>query len=67
MSRSGPMITLISEAYRRVIPSSSCIDILLGSQTTPPLPPPYGMLTVAHFQVIQEASALTSSSVTLGW
>src|SRR5262245_5101047 len=25
------------------------------------------MLTVAHFQVIQEASAFTSSSVTLGW
>ena len=47
--------------------SSSRIDIFLGLQTTPPLPPPYGMLTVAHFQVIQDASALTSSRVTLGW
>ena len=33
---------------------------------TPPLPPPNGMLTTAHFQVIQEASARTSSSVTSG-
>jgi hypothetical protein len=38
----------------------------LGSQVTPPLPPPYGMLTVAHFHVIQAARALTSSIVTLG-
>ena len=28
---------------------------------TPPLPPPYGMPTTAHFQVIHIASALTSS------
>jgi hypothetical protein len=38
----------------------------LGSQITPPLPPPKGMLTTAHFQVIHEASARTSSSVTSG-
>ena len=31
---------------------------------TPPLAPPKGMLTTAHFQVIQAASAVTSSSVT---
>ena len=30
---------------------------------TPPLPPPYGMPTTAHFQVIHIARALTSSSV----
>ena len=34
---------------------------------TPPLPPPYGMPTTAHFQVIHMASALTSSSVTPWW
>ena len=33
---------------------------------TPPLPPPNGMFTTAHFHVIQVASALTSSSVTCG-
>ena len=47
--------------------SSSPRDIFFGSQATPPLPPPYGMFTVAHFQVIQAARALTSSTVTLGW
>ncbi len=31
---------------------------------TPPLAPPNGMFTTAHFQVIQAASARTSSSVT---
>src|SRR6202020_2359762 len=36
--------------------SSSPWDIFLGSQMTPPLAPPKGMLTTAHFQVIQEAS-----------
>ena len=33
---------------------------------TPPLAPPNGMLMTAHFQVIQDASARTSSSVTSG-
>ena len=33
---------------------------------TPPLPPPKGTLTTAHFQVIHAASARTSSSVTSG-
>ena len=37
-----------------------------GSQITPPLAPANGMLTTAHFQVIQAARALTSSSVTSG-
>ncbi len=31
---------------------------------TPPLAPPKGMLTTAHFQVIQAARARTSSSET---
>ena len=40
------------------------MDMVAGSHTTPPLAPPNGMLTSAHFQVIQAASAFTSSSVT---
>ena len=39
---------------------------LLGSQMMPPLAPPKGMLTTAHFQVIQEARARTSSRETSG-
>ncbi len=44
--------------------SSSALESWNGSQTTPPLAPPNGMFTTAHFQVIQAASAFTSSSVT---
>jgi hypothetical protein len=36
----------------------------MGSQITPPFAPPNGMLTTAHFHVIQAARAFTSSSVT---
>src|ERR1039458_8749076 len=46
--------------------SISPMDILCGSQITPPLAPPKGMLTTAHFHVIQLAKARTSSSVTSG-
>src|SRR4051794_23329179 len=42
------------------------MDIFLGSQITPPLAPPNGILTTAHFHVIQLARARTSSSVTSG-
>ena len=52
--------------YRRVMRSSSPIDIFLGSQITPPLAPPKGMFTTAHFQVIQLARARTSSRLTSG-
>ena len=61
MSRSGPMRTSISVKNRRLRPSSSFCDSFLGSTMTPPLPPPYGMPTTAHFQVIHIARALTSS------
>ncbi len=67
MSRSGPMIRLISVAYRRVRPSSSRRLSCFGSTITPPLPPPYGMPTTAHFQVIHIARALTSSRDTSWW
>ena len=67
MSLSGPISIAISVAYRRVRCSSSVADSVLGSQMTPPLAPPYGSPTTAHFQVISIASARTSSSVTSGW
>jgi len=65
-SRSGPKTSMSSAVYRRVILSSSPRDSLRGSQITPPLPPPNGMFMTAHFHVIQDASARTSSSVTPG-
>ncbi len=58
---------MISEVKRRVSRSFSSIESFLGSTVTPPLAPPNGMLTTAHFQVIHMASALTSSRVTPGW
>ena len=61
MSRSGPIRTSISVAKRRVRFSSSRGESFLGSTITPPLPPPNGMPTTAHFQVIHIARALTSS------
>ena len=67
MSFSGPTRTSISVKKRRVRPSSSFWLSFLGSTMTPPLPPPYGMPTTAHFQVIHIARALTSSSETSWW
>ena len=75
MSFSGPTRTSISVKNRRVSASSSLIESFFGSTITPPLPPPYGMPTTAHFQVIHIARALTSSrrhvlvvaDAALGW
>ena len=67
MSLWGPMMTLMLVAKRRVRPSSSRCDSCLGSTATPPLPPPKGMPTTAHFQVIHMASARTSLRVTSWW
>ncbi len=66
MSRSGPRMIEISDVKRRVMRSFSEREIALGSTVMPPLAPPNGMLTTAHFQVIHIASALTSSRVTFG-
>jgi hypothetical protein len=63
-SRSGPRMSMIAVVYLRVRRSSSLWDIERGSQTTPPLPPPNGTLTTAHFQVIHAARARTSSRST---
>ena len=46
--------------------TAAILDILVGSQITPPLPPPNGIWATAHFQVIHAASAVTSSSDTAG-
>ena len=43
------------------------MSMFFGSQMMPPLAPPNGMLTSAHFHDIHIANALTSSSVTSGW
>src|SRR5439155_17672567 len=67
MSFSGPMMIEISEAYRRVMRSSSSFDISFGLQITPPFAPPYGMPMTAHFQVIQHDRARTSSRDTFQW
>ena len=66
MSSCGPMIGSSSEVKRRVSPSSSRGDIWRGLQRTPPLAPPYGRRSSAHFHVIQTASAAHSPSVTSG-
>ena len=65
-SFSGPMASMISAMYRRVSASSSRLDMRVGSQTTPPLPPPNGSCATAHFHVIHAASAVTSSRLTPG-
>src|SRR5712691_11372043 len=67
MSFSGPMMIEISDAYRRVMRSSSSFDISFGLQITPPFAPPYGMPMTAHFHVIQHDRARTSSSETFQW
>src|SRR2546422_11550041 len=65
MSFSGPMMIEISEAYRRVMRSSSPFDISFGLQITPPFPPPYGMPLNPHLQVIQHERARTPLRETL--
>ena len=67
MSRSGPSRIEISDVKRRVMRSFSASESAFGSTVIPPLAPPNGMLTTAHFQVIHIARAFTSSSVTPGW
>ena len=66
MSFPGPIISDIAYAYLRVNRSFSSAESLFGSQMIPPLPPPKGTLTIAHFHVIHIESAFTSSIVTSG-
>src|SRR2546427_12862295 len=67
MSFSGPMMIEISDAYRRGMRSSSSFDISFGLQMTPPFAPPYGVPMTAHFHVIQQERARTSSRETFQW
>ncbi len=67
MSRSGPSMGAIWNVYRRVSRSSSPTDNWRGSQRTPPLPPPNGMLTTAVLSVMSAASAATSAALRSGW
>lgn len=62
----GPTNGIISCIYRRDRVSSSRFDKLEGSTLIPPLTPPYGNPTRAHFQLIQIASAATSPRSTVG-
>ncbi len=61
------MLSLSSTMKRRVMCCRSSSLSFLGSQTTPPLAPPKGTSTTAHFHVIQDARARTSSGFTSGW
>ena len=65
--RVGPDEPSSSVAKRRVSASSSFGLSGRGSQVTPPLAPPNGTSTSAHFQVIHMARARTSSRSGLGW
>ena len=68
MSESGPMMPLeLGREPARQAPRAPCALIALGSQVTPPLAPPNGTSTSAHFQVIHIASARTSSRSVCGW
>jgi hypothetical protein len=51
----------------RVIRSVSSGVKSLAGQLMPPLAPPYGIPTIAVFQLMSAASARTSSRSTSGW
>src|SRR3989442_14469401 len=65
MSFSGPMMIGISDAYRRGMRSSSSFDISFGLQITPPFAPPHGISLTAHFPLVQQERARTSSRGTV--
>jgi hypothetical protein len=66
MSSWGPITGSSSDVNRRVIACTSFVESSRGLQRTPPLAPPYGRRSSAHFQVIHIASAAHSPSVTSG-
>ncbi len=67
MSMFGPTSLAICRTHPLQICSSSRWLRLCGSQITPPLLPPRGMSTTAHFQVIHIDRARTVSIVSIGW
>ena len=66
-SATGPTLRASWRTQPRQIASCSRALRLCGSQITPPLPPPRGMSTTAHFQVIHMDRARTVSMVSWGW
>jgi hypothetical protein len=64
MSSCGPITGSSSDVKRRVRRSISVRESERASQRTPPLAPPYGSRSRAHFQVIHIASAAHSPSET---
>ncbi len=66
-SVTGPTSREIWRTHPRQICSCSRRLRLWGSQTTPPLLPPRGMSTTAHFHVIHIERARTVSTVSCGW
>jgi len=66
MSVCGPMVSPSSTMKRRVIFRRSSLVSCFGSQTMPPFAPPKGMSATAHFHVIHDARARTSSPLTSG-
>ncbi len=66
-SIAGPTFLATWRTQPRQMPSCSRAERLCGSQMTPPLAPPSGMSTTAHFHVIHIDSARTVSIVSCGW
>src|SRR5439155_25108505 len=66
MSSLGPMMMLISVAYRRVRLAGPRAESGLGFTRTPPLAPPLGMLTTALLHLIHTSNPPTASSDTFG-
>lgn len=67
MSALGPMTLEMAWVKLLVAASSSRSDKEAGSSVIPPLAPPKGRSSKADFQVINEASARTSSRSVSGW
>ena len=68
MSRRGPIafLSFNSRLYSLIMDASFRSSRLLGFAIIPPFEPPYGIPAIAHFHVIQIASALTSANDTSG-
>src|SRR4029453_6612443 len=63
----GPITSAMARMKARDRRSSSASDSSLGSNWTPPLPPPKGMFISAVFHVIKAEKHRISSRLTFGW
>src|SRR5438552_17498020 len=66
-SRYGPTTVSIALKNERQSLSSSWTESCFGSTFTPPLPPPKGTSSSAHFQVIRAEKQRNSSRDAFGW